>query len=359
MKKLITTVALGLVSMAPLAAEDYPIDLLVRDMGYTEPLITVDTVVAVKKANADAKKYYATKKLDSVKPAKASSVSCSSNGMTIDDMLKPRISDAVESTDMIPALMRYHKANPKSEKITRKLAATTYSAGQYKEALYWYTLTYQRDRSDFESLWNMACIADSIGEKDQARVYLKQYVKVDPMSGWGRMAKDILNNGYQSSNMSDSFEDEISRFLDSSSAGTESDRNSRNSVKSSDSDGTDGMIVVSGDKYDLESFVASNNKKNFTETKTDNDTLKGKSQKVNQKPVQAAKTSLDNARIAAPVTPANNKASTEAKVAVETPKTAVESSKPNVETPKTTVETPKASNGEFDSVTAVAEPLGD
>ncbi len=352
MKKLITTVALGLLSMTPLAAEDYPIDLMVRDMGYTEPLITVETVVAVKKANADAKKYYATKKLDDVKKYnKAGAVSYSGNGMTVDDMLKPRITDAVESSDMIPALQRYHKANPKSEKITRKLAATTYSAGQFKEALYWYTLTYQRDRSDYESLWNMACIADSIGEKDQARVYLKQYVKVDPNSGWGRMAKDILNNAYQSSNMSDSFEDEISRFLDSSSSESDSGRRPNN-INTSDSDGTDGMIVVSGDKYDLESFVASyKNKQNFTEVKKDSETLKGKSQKSSVKaaPVTTTtpKTSLDTAKISAPTV----------QETVNTAEIKPQESEPVVEAPKPAPAVSQPGNGADDSVTAVAEPL--
>ena len=353
MKKIITTVALGLVSMAPLAAEDYPIDLLVRDMGYTEPLITVETVIAVKKANADAKKYYATKKLEDTRPHKASAVSYSGNGMTIDDMLKPRITDAVESTEMIPALQRYHKANPKSEKITRKLAATTYSAGQYKEALYWYTLTYQRDRSDYESLWNMACIADSIGEKDQARVYLKQYVKVDPNSAWGRMAKDILNNGYQASNMSDSFEDEISKFLDSgSSESSDSGRRSQNRVNTSDSTGTDGMIVVSGDKYELESFVASyKNKQNFTEAKKDSETLKGKSKKSTVKATpsvaQTPKTSLDNARISTTV----------AQTAVNTQDVKPQEGETVVDVPKPTPVVPQVSNGVDDAVTTVAEPL--
>ena len=175
MKKIITQAAIALLCAAPLAAEDYPIELMVRDMGYTSHYMTVDVVNSVKKSNADAKAYYATKKLEQPGRKKRSYEVVPHKGFEKDEILQPRITEASESPEMIPALLRYHKENPKADKITRKLAVTTYSIGQYKEALYWYTLTYQRNRNDLESLWNMASIADSIGEKQQAILYLREY----------------------------------------------------------------------------------------------------------------------------------------------------------------------------------------
>ncbi|MBQ3643684.1 MAG: hypothetical protein II961_03715 [Candidatus Riflebacteria bacterium] len=298
MKKIITQVTLALLAASPLLAEDYPIELMVRDMGYTSNYMTIDVVNSVKKSNADAKAYYATKKLDQPKRRKTSVVE-PQRGFEKEEILQPRISEASESPEMIPALLRYHKENPKADKITRKLAVTTYSLGQYKEALYWYTLTYQRNRSDLESLWNMASIADSIGEKQQARLYLREYARVDPNSAWGRMARNILNNGYSSDNMTESFDDQMARVLDSGSSIKES-QSSGNKVKSSSSSASgDGMIVVSGDKYDLESFVASYKpNKNFNENSTkDGDTLKGKSQPKLSNKKEGVKTSLEKAAI--------------------------------------------------------------
>lgn len=295
MKKIITPIALSLLCFAPVFAEDYPIDLLVRDMGYTSSYMTTEVVNAVKKSNADAKAYYATKKLDQPKNKKSTCIS-PQRGFSKEEILQPRISETSESPEMIPALLRYHKANPKADKITRKLAVTTYSLGQYKEALYWYTLTYQRNRNDLESLWNMATIADSLGEKNQARIYLKEYARVDPNSAWGRMARNLLNSGYSSDNMSESFDDEMARFLDSGS-NTGSSEPRKQNVKSSNSTGDTGMIVVSGDKYDLESFVASYKpNKNFNDNKTkDGDTLKGKSQTKLDTKKEGSKTSLEKA----------------------------------------------------------------
>ena len=68
MKKIITQAAIAILCAAPLAAEDYPIELMIRDMGYTSHYMTIDVVNSVKKSNADAKAYYATKGLD--KPTK-------------------------------------------------------------------------------------------------------------------------------------------------------------------------------------------------------------------------------------------------------------------------------------------------
>ena len=301
MKKIITQAAIAILCAAPLAAEDYPIELMIRDMGYTSHYMTIDVVNSVKKSNADAKAYYATKGLD--KPTKKSSSGVMPHkGFEKEDILQPRISEASESPDMIPALLRYHKENPKADKITRKLAVTTYSLGQYKEALYWYTLTYQRNRSDLESLWNMASIADSIGEKQQAALYLREYARVDPNSAWGRMARNILNSGYSADNMSESFDDHMARVMNGSSNNGDS-KSSNSKVQKSASAGDDGMIVVSGDKYDLESFAASYRpKKNFNEPAAKGgDTLKGNSQTKSNTKKNGSKTSLEKASVSEPM----------------------------------------------------------
>ena len=296
MKKIMTQVALGLLCVAPVLAEDYPIELLIRDMGYTSRFMTVDVVNEVKKSNADAKAYYATKKLEHPKSKKSVCIS-PQRGFEKEDILQPRISEAAESPEMIPALLRYHKANPKADKITRKLAVTTYSLGQYKEALYWYTLTYQRNRNDLESLWNMATIADSIGDKNQARVYLKEYAKADPNSAWGRMARNLLNSNYSADNMSESFENELAKVVVSDPSSRDSSE--KQQVNNSDSTGDNGMIVVSGDKYDLESFVSSYRpNKNFSDNKTkDGDTLKGNSQTKVENKKESVKSSERKAAI--------------------------------------------------------------
>ena len=308
MKKIITQAAIALLCAAPLAAEDYPIELMVRDMGYTSHYMTVDVVNSVKKSNADAKAYYATKKLEQPRKKKRSYEVVPHKGFEKDEILQPRISEASESPDMIPALMRYHKENPKADKITRKLAITTYSIGQYKEALYWYTLTYQRNRNDLESLWNMASIADSIGEKQQAVLYLKEYARVDPNSAWGRMAKNILSNGYSADNMTESFDEYMARVMNGSSNNSDS-KSSKGSVKKSASAGDDGMIVISGDKYDLESFAASYRpKKNFNEPAAKGgDTLKGNSQTKLENTKSGSKTSLERATVSEPKAEATSK----------------------------------------------------
>ncbi len=314
MKKIITQAAIALLCAAPLAAEDYPIDLMIRDMGYTSHYMTIDVVNSVKKSNADAKAYYATKKLEQPGKKKTSGV-IPQRGFEKEEILQPRISEASESPEMIPALLRYHKENPKADKITRKLAVTTYSLGQYKEALYWYTLTYQRNRSDLESLWNMASIADSIGEKQQAVLYLREYARVDPNSAWGRMARNILNSGYSADNMTESFDDYMARVMNGSSNNGDS-KSSKGKVQKSASGGDDGMIVVSGDKYDLESFAASYRpKKNFNEPAAKGgDTLKGNSQTKLDSTKSGSKTSLERASVSEPKPVATSKPISGAKV---------------------------------------------
>lgn len=364
MKKIIVQVALGLVCMAPLAAEDYPIDQMMRDLGYTETYLTVEVANAVKRSNAKAKAFYATKKLEKKCYKQTSEERVKDYAFKKEDILQPRVSEASESPDMIPALLRYHKENPKSDKITRKLAVTSYSLGQYKESLYWYTLTYQRNRKDFEALWNMASIAEAIGDKTAARAYLQEYKRADPNSAWGRMADDILNSGYSSGNMAESFEDEIAKILDSSS-GRKAEGESKVSVKPSKVAATDkeGIIVVSGDKYDMESFIASYKpNKNFNEkAMKDSDTLKGNSQTKLDNNVEkvGSKTSLEKASISAK--PKEMEAKPKAKAAKKIPSEVI--AKPVVSMvtapPLGEPETKLLAKDEDAAVTAVAAPLGD
>lgn len=284
MKKIVAQVALGILCTVPLAAEDYPIRKMIRDMGYTETYFLEDLATQVEISNEDSRKFYAEyekrTQAELQKNKHPNSSESIESAFSAKDILKPRIADVSESAEMLPTLLRYHKDNPKSDKITRKLAVTTYELGQYKESLYWFTLTYQRNRSDFESLWNMASIADMIGDKEAARKFLKEYVRVDPNSAWGRMAKDILNSGYSASNMTESFEDKLPKSMISESGRareTGVSVGNKKQVESSGEESNRGMLVVQGDKYDLESFVANYKPKKNFDTKATNqaDTLKG------------------------------------------------------------------------------------
>ncbi len=87
MKKIITQAAIALLCAAPLAAEDYPIELMVRDMGYTSHYMTVDVVNSVKKSNADAKAYYATKNLGQSRKKKSSYEVVPHKGFEKDEIL--------------------------------------------------------------------------------------------------------------------------------------------------------------------------------------------------------------------------------------------------------------------------------
>lgn len=161
------------------------------------------------------------------------------NNLQTADFLKPRVYSTSESSEMIPLLLKLQKQNPTSVKLTRKLAPTCLNAGQTREALYWYTQTYLRDRADIESLWNMASLAHSLGMKDKAKQYLEEYAKVDPNSSWGRMAKEFLNGEY-SNNMKDGFKGGLSRI---------------GSVSAGSSNNDAGILVVEGRSTDIETFA--------------------------------------------------------------------------------------------------------
>ncbi len=275
MKKLIHKVGLMLLCATPLLAEDYPIDMMLKDMGYLSPEISVNVANEIKTNNTKAKVFNADKKKAKEKKVTKSTV-ISKVIIAKDDVLYPRITDVNESPEMIPALLRYHKANPKSEKITKKIAVSTFSIGQYKEALYWYTLTYQRNRNDLESLWNMATIANSLGEKRNAKIYFTEYLKADPASVWGKKARCILQSGCLDQDDSEYFDKEISKILEHNPVCSESEIE-YNSDSSKNNKGN--MMLVSANEKDLETFVASyKSKANFYDNATkDGDTLKGKS----------------------------------------------------------------------------------
>ncbi|HQG29466.1 MAG TPA: hypothetical protein PLY73_13025 [Candidatus Ozemobacteraceae bacterium] len=100
-----------------------------------------------------------------------------------------------EHASMIPFLLSLQKKQPESPKISRKLALTCLQAGQPREALYWFTYTYQRDRSDLPALWNMAALAYRLGDTRKTTDYLDEYARRDPNSMWGIVAKKFLETG--------------------------------------------------------------------------------------------------------------------------------------------------------------------
>jgi len=100
-----------------------------------------------------------------------------------------------EHASMIPFLLSLQKKQPDSPKISRKLALTCLQAGQPREALYWFTYTYQRDRTDLPALWNMAALAYRLGDTRKMNDYLDEYARRDPNSMWGMVAKKFLETG--------------------------------------------------------------------------------------------------------------------------------------------------------------------
>ncbi len=100
-----------------------------------------------------------------------------------------------EHASMIPFLLSLQKKQPESPKISRKLALTCLQAGQPREALYWFTYTYQRDRTDLPALWNMAALAHRLGDVRKMNDYLDEYARRDPNSMWGMVAKKFLETG--------------------------------------------------------------------------------------------------------------------------------------------------------------------
>ena len=210
---------------------------------------------------------------------------------------------------MIPVLMRYHRQNPTSAKITRKLAVTCLRNGQPREALYWYTQTWQRDRSDYESLWNMACISYRLGETDQTRKYLEEYSKVDPHSAWGRMAREFLAGRFSGSDLADGFASELGRTGSVGGSSSSTDAGAAKGVKTTGTAGESatggGIMVIEGQRTSFDQFMSGYTENDAVSEKVD-DTMKGK--KRVRKPVkaeaEASKTSLLKAKIEDKAAPA-------------------------------------------------------
>lgn len=196
MKKILIPVMLGLLS-APVYAQASLQDF-VREMGYSQAFIEegIPEVIGKKSDLSKARAVPANKMTHKSPVTEISDPS---------DLLHPRVFQKGEAPELLPVLLRLQKQNPTSDKITRKLAVTCLRNGQPREALYWYIQTYQRDRSDFESLWNMASIAYRLGEMDQAKKYLEEYAALDPKSAWGRMAREFLAGSFSGKNLNDGF----------------------------------------------------------------------------------------------------------------------------------------------------------
>lgn len=291
MKKILIPVLLGLLC-APVGAIEPSLHELVREMGYEDDYI-VDNLPPEK----------AKPKLAPA-PSKPAYVEPTADLMQPEDLLHPRVFQKSESPEMIPVLMRYHRANPTSEKITRKLAVTCLKSGQHREALYWYIQTFQRDRSDFESLWNMAAISYNLGETAQTRKYLTEYTKLDPNSAWGRMAREFLAGRFSGSDLSDGFAGQTGRIgLPAGGmvgpAGAKKSAGVTAVKPAAGAETGSGIMVVEGKRYDVETFVSIYDEDTEIEKPTKlNDTLKGKSGARSSDKKAGKKLSLENAVIA-------------------------------------------------------------
>ncbi|HOY68350.1 MAG TPA: hypothetical protein PLP29_15825 [Candidatus Ozemobacteraceae bacterium] len=110
-------------------------------------------------------------------------------------LLEPMVYQKAEPASMIPFLMTLQKRQPDSPKITRKLALTCLEAGQPREALYWFTQVWQRDKSDLGALWNMAALSYRLGDTRRTNDYLQEYARRDPHSAWGLVARKFNETG--------------------------------------------------------------------------------------------------------------------------------------------------------------------
>jgi tetratricopeptide (TPR) repeat protein len=295
MKKILIPVLLGLFC-TPLCAETSLQDF-VRDMGYSEAFID-EGIPEINGKKSD---------LDPVKPKRAERkpvhVSAKAELSDPEDLLYPRLYQKGESPAMIPMLIRLHKQNPASEKITRKLAATCLKNGQPKEALHWYIQTYQRDRSDLESLWNMASIAYRLGEMDQAQKYLKEYASVDPASAWGRMAREFIAGRFSGKSLNDGFAGGMGRIMTGEKSRTEEEKKAMARervylVSSGQAAGDgEGVMVVEGKRTTFEQFMNKYDTDDAAKTQKKSAALEGKKRVRSKKNVEGSKSSLQNARI--------------------------------------------------------------
>lgn len=293
MKKILIPVMLGLLC-SPVFAEPTLHDFA-REIGYSEAFLN-EGLPGARKTKSDAVLTRA--------PIKSQNVVHSEprpDLMDASDLLHPRVFQKGESPAMIPVLTRLHRQNPRSDKITRKLAVTCLRNGQPREALYWYIQTYQRERSDFESLWNMASIAYRLGEMDQAKKYLEEYSALDPNSAWGRMARDFLSGSFSGNNLSDGFKSGFGRTVISS--GNKIDDRTRvlreQAILAGESDGRSGsaIMVIEGKRTDFDSFMSKMDKSETLKPNKKNGTLEGKTRAKASTVNEGSKSSLEKARI--------------------------------------------------------------
>ncbi|GAB4273460.1 MAG: hypothetical protein Kow0029_13190 [Candidatus Rifleibacteriota bacterium] len=287
MKKILISIVMGMMC-SPLAAEN--LKKMATEMGYTEAHLFehLPEVRQVRRAIPRTIVESADLSDQRLKPA-----------LNPDDFLHLRVFAEPEPSGMIPLLMKLQKQNPTSAKITRKLAVTCLKSGQPREALYWYIQTYQRDRSDYESLWNMAALAYQLGDDEQTVKYLKEYAIVDPNSAWGRLARDFLKGRYNGETMNDAFKREISRF--GVMGNDASDKTAKGVPRVHDGEaGSDGILVIEGKRTSVERFVESYDSKPVEKPVKLEDAVKGKSGKSKEKVARKAKGSIAKAKIVKP-----------------------------------------------------------
>ena len=291
MKKILLPVMLGLLCMP--ANADQNLRDFVGELGYRSDFI-MDNLPKEK-----AKQ--------SLQPAQSKSHSFAVQRplLQASDLLNPRVLIKSEAPDMIPVLLRLHRQNPASAKITRTLAATCLRHGQPREALYWYTQTWQRDRSDYESLWNMACLAHRLGDGDLTRKYLGEYASVDPTSAWGRMAREFLAGSYSGADLADGFKNSTPRFGSVESADSGSAQRVWQAERPPENvDASAGIMVIEGQRTTFDRFMSGFEQRESALGKK-NDTLKGKTkEKKADTEAPAKQTALQNARIVEELKPA-------------------------------------------------------
>ena len=287
MKKILIPLLMGMLC-APVAAED--VRHMMESMGYTEQSLYKH--VPAKKFVPPPPARFEEKVVDIDQPSLTPVLAPK-------DFLLPRVYARSESVQMIPYLLKLQKQNPTSAQLTRKLAVTCLKNGQPREALHWYIQTYQRDRSDLESLWNMAALAYQLGDEDQTRKYLHEYADADPNSAWGRMAGQFLDGRFSGASMEGGFKSEFSRFGASDGAST----GNKSGVVSSkpSSEPGNGILIIEGNRTTVERFVESFQESEPEQPVALKDTLKGKSGKSSVKAVKK-----EQKQKAAAVLPAEN-----------------------------------------------------
>ncbi|MGM0599840.1 MAG: tetratricopeptide repeat protein [Candidatus Rifleibacteriota bacterium] len=265
MKKILIPVFMGILC-SPVSATN--LKEMVKDMGYTEP--------ALFEQIPEQKKFVAETPFERKHHLQNITEKKQELELNPDDFLEPRVFTKSEPGKMIPFLLKLHKKNPVSPKITRKLAATCLKCGQTREALYWYTQTYQRDRSDHEALWNMAALSYQLKEEEKTARFLKEYAQMDPHSSWGRLARNFLKGRFGGETMNEEFDDQFSRYGD---AGKSTDDKKGSRVKTSDKSDKEGILVIEGKRTSLSEFYHDYQEPEVSEAVTLKDTLKGKSEK--------------------------------------------------------------------------------